>query len=96
MLFFPLLCCKSILTPYAKWHSWQVSLLVVLELFARNKFNHIHLHIDVILLSQILFSLLRGGLVLCAVMLHVGYLSSFKGSGQGDGLTKAVGDCCLT
>lgn len=46
------------------------------------------------LLSQF-FSLLRGGLVLCAVLLHVGYLNSFKWWGQGSGLTKAGAHCCL-
>lgn len=42
------------------------------------------------LLSQILFSLLRGGLVLYAVVLHVGYLNSFKWARLDKGCSKSL------
>lgn len=95
-LFFPLLCCKSILTPYDKWHLWQVSLLLVLELFARNTFKHICTSMLKYTCELNHFLSAEGwfGFVCCYA--SCGILNFFKGREQGSGFTKAVADCCLT
>lgn len=92
--FFLLLCSKSILALDDKWHLWQVSLLLVLELLVRNKFKLVCLDMDVIICFWVKFFSLCWWVVWFCMLLCFIWDTWTPSSGQG--LTKAVADLCLT